>query len=137
MERCKGGSNATAHLSQRRRLSNHLDTRDNGAGYCADDHTGPECLLCRATASESGKSLYLDQGTGGCMECPELGERVGILAAVAIPPIVLLLLIVLAVFHPIGNRLAPIRTLRFIIAVFVSYARSVGITSKVRIGFSL
>ena len=83
------------------------------------------CLLCR------GDDLYRDKESGECRICPKAGERIAVMAAVAIPCSVLLIGSLVLLLHPVGGRFpAMLRPRRFLAWLAVN-AKYIGIMVSV------
>ena len=83
------------------------------------------CLLCR------GDNLYRDKESGECRICPKVGERIAVMAAVAVPCSVLLIGSLVLLLHPIGGRFpAMLRPRRFLAWLAVN-AKYIGIMVSV------
>ena len=120
--KCKGGA-------VEQRCIGGTDAGASGEGYCGKHYTGPECLLCRG-----GRGLYRKKGE--CIDCPEVGGKIAVLAGLAVAIAALVVAFYLALFHRLGGRVAALKPTRRMVAWVHSYVIILGLPAKLKILFS-
>ena len=122
MTKCKGSA-------VEQRCIGGTDAGASGEGYCGERYTGPECLLCRG-----GRGLYRKKGE--CVDCPEVGGKIAVLAGLAVAIAAAVVGFYLALFHRLGGRVAALQPVRRMVAWVHSYVMILGLPGKLKILFS-
>jgi hypothetical protein len=101
----------------------------NGSSYVLH-HAPLRCQLCR------NSGFYLKKSTGECLQCPDFWERLIVQVGWAALCCCLVAGCLALLWHPLGQRLAVVRSARRSFAWSATYLVRIGFRVKLKILFS-